>query len=250
MLAVGLYYVGLVTALLGAASLLRPLAFLGISTRLVGAFVLGAGLAVGAIGLSLPAREVRIGAMRTRLDEFAPVYQFNEVHAIRVGASRERTWRAIKEVTANEILFFRTLTWIRRFGRPGPESVLNPPERLPLLEVATRTAFLTLAEDPGREIVIGTLVVAPPGTRVRAEPRPEQFKELDRPGFVKGTMNFLLEDAGPDACVVTTETRVYATDATTRRRFAAYWRVIYPGSALIRRMWLRAVKLRAESEGS
>jgi hypothetical protein len=27
----------------------------------------------------------------------------------------------------------------------------------------------------------------------------------------------------------------------------AYWRVIYPGSALIRRMWLRAVRLRAEA---
>ena len=26
-----------------------------------------------------------------------------------------------------------------------------------------------------------------------------------------------------------------------RRRFAGYWRVIYPGSALIRRMWLRAI---------
>ncbi len=37
-----------------------------------------------------------------------------------------------------------------------------------------------------------------------------------------------------------------ATDAQARRRFACYWRVIYPGSALIRRMWLRAVKKRAE----
>jgi len=26
-----------------------------------------------------------------------------------------------------------------------------------------------------------------------------------------------------------------------------YWRVIYPGSALIRRMWLRAIKKRAEA---
>jgi hypothetical protein len=37
------------------------------------------------------------------------------------------------------------------------------------------------------------------------------------------------------------------TDRAYRRVFAAYWRVIYPGSALIRRMWLRAVKRRAES---
>ena len=41
--------------------------------------------------------------------------------------------------------------------------------------------------------------------------------------------------------------RVHATDASARRRFAAYWRVIYPGSALIRRMWLRAIRVRAEA---
>jgi hypothetical protein len=39
---------------------------------------------------------------------------------------------------------------------------------------------------------------------------------------------------------------VHATDDSARRKFARYWRVIYPGSALIRRMWLRAIKLRAE----
>ena len=58
-------------------------------------------------------------------------------------------------------------------------------------------------------------------------------------------MNLRIEDAGPAACTLTTETRVYATDASTRRRFALYWRVIYPGSALIRRMWLRAIAHRA-----
>jgi hypothetical protein len=44
---------------------------------------------------------------------------------------------------------------------------------------------------------------------------------------------------------VNTETRVMASDASTARRFAAYWRAIYPGSALIRRMWLLAIERRA-----
>jgi hypothetical protein len=30
--------------------------------------------------------------------------------------------------------------------------------------------------------------------------------------------------------------------------FGAYWRVIYPGSSLIRYMWLRAIKKRAEAQ--
>jgi hypothetical protein len=135
-------------------------------------------------------------------------------------------------------------------GRPGPESILNAPERLPLLEVATRTTFLLLAEEPEREVVVGTLVLAPAGVQIKEQPTPEDFKALDAPGFVKATMNFRLEDVGKDTCPVTTETRVYATDAAARRRFAAYWQVIYPGSGLIRRMWLRAIKRRAQAEGS
>jgi hypothetical protein len=43
------------------------------------------------------------------------------------------------------------------------------------------------------------------------------------------------------------ETRVHTTDAAAERRFAAYWRLIYPGSAFIRRMWLEAIRQRAES---
>jgi hypothetical protein len=34
------------------------------------------------------------------------------------------------------------------------------------------------------------------------------------------------------------------------RRFAIYWRRIHPGSDIIRRMWLRAIKLRAEGKSS
>jgi hypothetical protein len=60
-------------------------------------------------------------------------------------------------------------------------------------------------------------------------------------------MNFLVEDAGDGFSSVTTETRVYTTDTFARRHFAAYWRIIYPGSALIRRMWLRAIAHRAEN---
>jgi hypothetical protein len=49
---------------------------------------------------------------------------------------------------------------------------------------------------------------------------------------------------------VTTETRILATDDGARRRFGAYWRVIYPGSALIRIGWLDAIRRRAETPGA
>jgi hypothetical protein len=38
---------------------------------------------------------------------------------------------------------------------------------------------------------------------------------------------------------------VFANSSGARRRFAVYWRLIYPGSAIIRRMWLGAIERRA-----
>ncbi|MGB2899454.1 MAG: hypothetical protein WBB89_09325 [Candidatus Acidiferrum sp.] len=241
-----LVYAALAAMLLGGVSMIRPLKFMGIASRPRGIVVLLCGVVVFLIGVNLPAAEKKIAARTTILDDFVPAYQFAEFHTIRVKAPRERVYQAIREVPANEITLFRTLTWIRRFGRRGPESILNAPEKMPLLDVATRTSFMLLAEEPDREIVLGTLVAAPKGTRLKKDPTPDDFKALHVPGFALAAMNFRLEDAANGETVLTTETRVYATDASVRKKFGAYWRVIYPGSALIRVMWLRAIRRRAE----
>jgi len=246
MSSVVMVYAGFISAFIGAIGTLWPLRILGLSSRWGGAALLAFGVLLVFAGWALPAPETRIASPSSRLDEFMPAWQFSESHTTRVKAPPARVFRAIHEVTANEILFFRTLTTIRRFGRPGPESILNAPERKPILEVATRTTFLQLAEEPDREIVVGTLVVAPRGA-VLGKPTPEGFKALQRPGFAKAAMNFRIEADGAGGSIVSTETRVFATDAASKRRFAAYWRVIYPGSALIRRMWLRAIVHRAEA---
>jgi hypothetical protein len=197
------------------------------------------------------AKEIRVATPLTRLDEFAPVYQFSEFHSRRIAAPPEQTYHAVKSVTAQEITLFRTLVWLRRFGRSGPESILNPPPHVPVLDVATKTSFIILAEEPDREIVLGTLVISPRGWRPSGRLTADGFKALcvtaRTPGFAAGRISFRIEDAGPTSCTLTTETRVYATDAVSRRRFARYWHVIYPGSAFIRRMWLRAIARRAES---
>ncbi len=242
-------YLGGLAVLLGIVTLLRPLPAVGLTSRAHGVAVVLAGLLVAATAAALPAPDAR-ASTRTRLDEYVPRYQFSERHTIRIQAPPDAAYRAIQAVTADEIRLFQTLTWIRRFGRRGPESILHAPGRQPLLDVATRTTFLRLAEEPGRELVVGTLVAAPRGwTRDRAA-TPAAFQALAGPGFAKAAMNFRVEPDGRGGSVVTTETRVFATDAPTRRRFAIYWRVIYPGSALIRRSWLAAIRRRAEWAGA
>jgi hypothetical protein len=59
--------------------------------------------------------------------------------------------------------------------------------------------------------------------------------------FAKMALDFRVVDGR-----LTTETRVWLTDARARRRFRAYWLVVRPLSGLVRRSWLRAAKKLAE----
>lgn len=247
MLAVGLTYAGLASCLFGMGLVIRPWRVLFPRNRHQALPLVAFGIVLTQLGIALPATETRVATPQSQFDQFVPVYQFQEFHGIEVASPCSRTYEAIKEVTAGEIPFFETLTWIRRFGRDSPEGILNMRPDQGVLEVALRTSFLLLSEEKDEEIVMGTAVAVPPGWRARSKPTPEDFRQLHAPGFALAAINFRTEPRGPNACVVTTETRVYATDGPSRRKFARYWRVIYPGSALLRRMWLRAIKRRAES---
>jgi len=176
------------------------------------------------VAFALPAKEKHAVSRASHLDKVMPVWQFDERHAIDIAAPPERVFDAILKVRADEITLFRTLTTIRCLGRCSGESIMNPPKTIPILEVATRTSFRYLAFDPPHELVVGSTLA---------------------PG-VLATMNFLVADNGRGGSHLSTETRVFADSDSRRRQFAAYWRFIHPGSDIIRRSWLQAIKRRAE----
>jgi len=213
-----LLYLSLAGAAAGLVSLLLPLRFLGIRTRKRGLLVLALSLLVFITGVCLPVTETRLRTPRTRLDEFEPVFQFNEFHSVAVSASKERIDWAIRTVRPEEIRFYKTLMTIR-----GLRKSLAPEGR-PILSAFTSGWFTLVADEPGREIVFGHW-----GPQIGI------------------AMNFRIEERDSTHCLLTTETRVDASPGNARRGFATYWRMIYPGSSLIRSMWLRAIKLRAES---
>ena len=72
-----------------------------------------------------------------------------------------------------------------------------------------------------------------------------QFQAFDRTDFAKVAANLYVQPSGEET-LLSTETRVWAPDPQTRRKFAFYWRVISIGSGWIGVLWLRAVKRRAE----
>jgi hypothetical protein len=212
-----------------------------------GPAIAAAGLALTLTGALLPVR-ARVSAGRpSRLDDFVPAWQFDEFHQRRIAAPPARVYAATRGLRAGDIRFFHALTWLRRFGRPLAPGILNAPKGLPILDTAVGGGFVLLAEDAPHEIVVGAIVIGQ--ERVTLPLGAGQFAALGGPGFGKAAFNFLIVPDGADGSLVTTETRVHATDARSARRFAIYWRIIQPGSGFIRRMWLRAIQRRAE-EGS
>jgi hypothetical protein len=155
--------------------------------------------------------------------------------------------QAVQEVSPRDIRFYRGLMAIRGLGlgRSDPEA-----DRRPVLETALRGGFLVLAREADRELVLGVAgqFWRPSGKRMPVA-GPREFLAFNTPGCAKAAMNFRLEDEGGGWTRVTTETRILGTDASGRRWFGLYWCLIHPGSALIRWMWLAAIKARAEASG-
>ena len=239
------FYSSAIVALVGALSVIRPWRWLHRRSRRRALVMTIAGIA-GVFVIAIITPSAASSTPTGGIDAFAPVFHFREHHTLVVSAPPERVYAAIKTVAADEIALFNLFTSIRRFGRPGPESILNAPGQQPILDVATRTGFLLLLDRPPAEVVIGAVVVAPPGTRRPATFTVEDFKALAQPGFAKATMNFRVDDLGSGRSRVETETRVYATDDVALGRFTPYWRIIFPGSSIMRTTWLQAIKTRAE----
>jgi hypothetical protein len=166
----------------------------------------------------------------TGLDGVLPAWDFRERHSIRVTAPPERVFDAVRSVTLAEMPVARWLMRTRGM-RAGPGR--------PVLEEALRS-FSVLADEPGRELVLGS--IGQPW-RFRGGRAPgADFAPFDEPGYAKMALSFRLEGE-----TLVTETRVLMTDVRSRRAFRRYWLAIRPFSGLIRRVWLRAIRRRAEA---
>ena len=240
------WYGSVVGILVGGLAVLRPFPRLGLSSRPHGGVLLAIAAMLMVMNAFIAPTTSRAAASSAlAIDRLMPVYQFQEFHVRAVRAPIAKVWSAVSDVTAREISLFQTFTAIRRFGRSGPDSILNAPDDEPILAVATRTGFHLLARTDN-EVVVGTVVAGPrPGAPAEGAD-PAWFQRLSGPGLVKATMNFRVESAGNSETLLTTETRVFASDGHGLRGFTPYWRTIFPGSWILRVTWLDAIRRRAE----
>jgi hypothetical protein len=234
----------LIVAVAALAAVVRPTPRLALPTRQRAAAVAVGSVAVIAALLLLPTRDRRVERPAARIDDFMPVWQFGEFHTSTVDAPPAVVFDAIKGLRPDEIFLFKTLIWLRTGGAPLTGVVADATKQYEsLIDIATHSTFIYLADEPPHEFVVGTIVGWPEGPRPKVSP--EMFRASLPPGFALATMNYVVTPAAGGGSRISTETRVFANSASARRRFAAYWRTIYPGSALIRRMSLRGIERRA-----
>jgi hypothetical protein len=236
------FYAGIVVILAGLISVLVPLRFVGISTRRGAVLVALAGVAIAAGALLWPVTSSGNSLSgSTELNRVLPEFDRNERHEIRVRGSIEQARKAAEEVTFSDIRGFQTLMTLRAGKRvsaaPGP-----------VLATMTRPggAFTLLAKT-NDELVAGNIGKPWANGRPAAVRNAEEFRSFVVAGYAKVAFNLRVEPAEPGWCKVSTETRIHATDEAARKAFIRYWRVVYPGSALIRLMWLDAVQRRLPS---
>ncbi|MBA3262976.1 MAG: hypothetical protein H0T69_11025 [Thermoleophilaceae bacterium] len=151
---------------------------------------------------------------------------------------------AIRDLTPQEVPVLVAMMAVRSV--PALLRGRRLPLRGSLLDGFRRGGFVALREGPD-ELVFGGVgrFWQPSGGLRRVAPA--DFREFADPGWAKAAFNFAVERVG-ERTVLRTETRVATTDVQARRSFGRYWRVIHPGSALIRMAWLRAIRRRAERQ--
>ncbi|HKZ21337.1 MAG TPA: hypothetical protein VJQ57_14655 [Acidimicrobiia bacterium] len=171
------------------------------------------------------------------IDRFAPVYDFDERHALLVRAGTVRAHESVSGVDLARSHVIRLLFRLRGLPGRGPLTIRD----------LTRLGFVILDEDSGAEIVLGLIgrFWRLSGGLRRVEGG--DFATFSEPGYVKAVWNFRVEPAGPERSMVSTETRVIATDPAALRSFRRYWMLIRPFSGLIRRRALALIREEAES---
>jgi hypothetical protein len=179
------------------------------------------------------------------IDEFLPVYDVVEHHAVDVDAPVDQAYRAVKELDLARSPVVLALLFAR--GLPTVfTGAVKPKRRLGLDEIVD-SGFVVLGEEPNRELVLGVVGKFWRPTSGVHRIEPGEFVAFDTPGFAKGAWNFLVSARPGGGSRVETETRVVCTDNDARRKFSRYWWLIGRFSALIRRVMLGDIKRSAEA---
>jgi len=236
-------YLGFGLAGVGILSIIRPIKAFRINSRKRGCLFFAAGILIFTLGMEWPAPTILSGRPHQRIDDFVPAYQFYEYHEVTVHAPQDVLSKAMREVSLADIPVAVWLLRIRAMASGGmeiPQSILTKP--------IIGNLFVTLDGSDPYEYVGGMVMTPGVSGPPPAVFTPGEFLSFTSPGNVKVAFNMKVVDLGNGMCRLSSETRVAGTDKGAQKKFAKYWRVIYPGSAIIRRVWLNAIIAKASDK--
>lgn len=180
----------------------------------------------------------------TLLDRYMPSYEVAEQHEIEVAASAGITYDVLRAMDplASPLVraIFRGRELLLRADHPAEEGPHG------IVAQTLALGWRILAEEPGREIIVGAVTKPWEPNVIFRGLSPDEFLSFNEPGYVKIVWTLGAEAVNPARSVAWTETRVTTTDAYARRRFRRYWAVFSPGILAIRRAGLRRVRADAE----
>jgi hypothetical protein len=240
-----LAYAGIVAAVFGLANLAVPFRFLGICKRVVGALTLAGGVVLTLAALFWPTPMIRAAQHKSILDDIMPEYQFSEKHWVRIHTQPGQAMKAVRESTWGDLKALVTLLKIRGavLRTPYQETGAFATDKR-IFDVSAASGPVLGGSDHEIAMAWGADVQAKRPLPVRTL---QEFADYRQPGAIKICMDFNVEDASGGWSTVTGETRVLALNESPRG-LAIYWRLMVPGSGLLRRQWLESIKRRAETE--
>ena len=169
------------------------------------------------------------------IDKYLPDFHYSEKHSIDILSNRGTIAAELENSDFSDSKVIRLLFWLR--GMPSKSISMS---RL------TDGGFVELERIANDEIVIGLI-----GQFWKANGNLQkfdtlQFQNFNTPNFLKAAWNFKIYAREGGWCSLSTETRVFCTDESSKRRFAKYWFFVKPFSGLIRMEILKVVKKASE----
>ncbi len=175
------------------------------------------------------------------LDDWLPVYEYEEHHAIDVAARQDEIGRALRAVTLTDVPVAAGLMALR--GLPARVRGDRTPRRSGGALVDNVTSLGVVLDDRPGLLIAG---VAGRFWKLSGDLErfagPEEFRAYEPERSAKAVIDFVWADGRLE-----TTTRVHVPDHAARRSFARYWLVVRPFSGAIRLALLRAVRRRAEA---
>lgn len=244
------FWIGVIIALVAIVSLIKPLTFLFILNRTIAVYILCGGVLISLISLLMP-EKIYHSHTNLAIDTLLPDYYYNEYHEIIVNASIDEVKQALQSTGVKDIPVVLMLMKIRGISeekkdmsdkatnnQPNPDTFNTPDFNF---IVANQSELYTLMILNASIIQKASAKTPPPVITTS-----EDFIAFKKPGYVKVAVNFLFKSLDNGQTLVSTETRNLPITRKDCHVFGRYWRIIYPGSAIIRRLWLDTLAQKAE----